>query len=315
MTSEDPIHIPKALADKLHICLDKINAWLPSPVAPLDFTTTPFATWRVDTVTCRPALLAVDNHQNPDHLEHLLHIDRPKNLLQSNTVAFLSNQAANHALLWGPRGTGKSSLIRALIHHHAAEGLRCIDINLSGLATINDLLSQLQQPNNQAYHFILFLDDLSFESLDANYKALKTLIDGSTQQLPKHVLIYATSNRRHLLKERQQDNQATTTIYHDNEAELHHGDSVEETISLSERFGLWLSFHPFSQSTYIEIVQHWMRIMTPQTAFDDDVKRSALQYALEKGSRSGRIAKQFVILLSTQNVQNGLLNTEHTQAS
>ncbi len=221
------------------------------------------------------------------HPRDLLHIDRQKKALVANTVNFLSDLPANHALLWGSRGAGKSSLIKALLQAFAEDGLRLIEVDKHDLAQMPDIIQPLY---DRPEHFILFCDDLSFEEHEPGYKSLKATIDGSVEKSPDNVLIYATSNRRHLLPEKQRDNLEAALV----DGEIHQGDAVEEKISLSERFGLWLSFHPFNQDQYLDIVRYWAARLEVSLGEDDSWRREALRYALHRGSRSGRVARQFV---------------------
>lgn len=218
-------------------------------------------------------------------LHDLLCIERQKDILVRNTRQFLAGLPANNALLWGPRGTGKSSLLKALLNDFSDQGLRLIEVEKSLLVHLPDIIEQL--PDSE-YRYIIYCDDLSFESDDQGYKALKVVIDGSLSHMPDNLLIYATSNRRHLLPEYQQENTASQII----DGELHHGEAVEEKISLSERFGLWLAFHPFSQDDYLSIVGHWLQQLGINE-LDNETRQLALRWALEHGSRSGRVAHQF----------------------
>lgn len=216
---------------------------------------------------------------------------RQKELLNRNTRQFLLGLPANNALLWGSRGTGKSSLIKALLHEHAAAGLRLIEVGREHLEELPEILDLLE---NRPEKFILYCDDLSFEADDASYKRLKAALEGSLSGLCSNVLVYATSNRRHLLPEYQGENkEARFYVGEENQAEIHHGDTVEEKISLSERFGLWLSFHPFSQDQYLEIVSYWLHKLDAYPADFEPVRLLALRFALARGSRSGRVAWQF----------------------
>ena len=219
-------------------------------------------------------------------LDDLLCMDRQKAEIDRNTRQFLHGRSANNVLLWGSRGTGKSSLIKALLNHYQQQGLRLIEVEKQDLIDLTDIVDHLY---GRAERFILFCDDLSFEADDASYKSLKAVLDGSIAAAPENVLIYATSNRRHLLPEYKQENLDTRVV----EGEIHHGEGVEEKISLSERFGLWLSFYPFSQQQYLQITDHWLQSLGAATTADSATHRAALQWALQRGSRSGRVAWQF----------------------
>ncbi len=219
-------------------------------------------------------------------LADLKGIERQKRLLVQNTLQFVRGLPANNALLWGPRGTGKSSLIKALLSEYGAEGLRVIEVEGHALMDLGDIVENLY---GQPERFVLFSDDLSFEADDPGYKALKAVLDGALTAQPENVLVYATSNRRHLLPEYMGENKGARL--HD--GEIHHAEAVEEKISLSERFGLWLAFHPFSQAQYLDIVSHWLAVLRAVPADSESMQREALQWALLRGSRSGRAAWQF----------------------
>lgn len=215
----------------------------------------------------------------------LLGIDRQKRELDRNTRQFLAGFPANNALLWGAKGTGKSSLIKALLHQYADRGLRIIEVNRHHLVELPQIQDAIHARPEK---FILYCDDLSFEADDAGYKALKAVLEGSLSEQPANVLIYATSNRRHLLPEHAEDNQQAHWL----NGELHQGEAVEEKISLSERFGVWLSFHAFNQDQYLDIVHHWLDRLSCD-GNRDEARTEALRYALLRGSRSGRVAWQF----------------------
>jgi hypothetical protein len=190
-------------------------------------------------------------------------------------------------LLTGARGTGKSSLIKACLHQFADQGLRLIEVDKSDLADLGDIVDLIAE---RPERFIIFCDDLSFEEGEAGYKALKVALDGSIATQSENVLIYATSNRRHLLPEKMSDNSSYT---HGDDGDLHPGETVEEKISLSERFGLWVSFYPFKQDDYLDIVAHWLRHFGCSAGQIEDARAEALRWALQRGSRSGRVAWQF----------------------
>ncbi len=224
---------------------------------------------------------------SPITLDDLQHIEIPRTELERNTRQFLAGLPANNALLWGPRGTGKSSLVKALLNTYHPQGLRLVEVERQDLIDLPDIVDQL---GGHAGRFILFCDDLAFDEHDHSYRALKTVLDGSVLGAPDNLLIYATSNRRHLVPERLRDN---LDARHDENGEVHQSEAVEEKISLSERFGLWLSFHPFNQSGYLDIVVHWLRQLGVAGPDAPDVRHAALQWALLHGSRSGRSAQQF----------------------
>ena len=217
-------------------------------------------------------------------LADLHHIDHQKEELARNTRQFLRGLPANNALLWGPRGTGKSSLVKALLNEYAKDGLRLIEVERQDLTDLPDIVEQLDGNDGR---FVVFCDDLSFDEQDSTYRALKVVLDGSVLSTPENLIIYATSNRRHLVPERLRDNLDATPI----DGEIHQSEAVEEKISLSERFGLWLSFHPFNQAAYLEIVDHWLAQLGVNR--DDASRHAALQWAMLHGSRSGRAAYHF----------------------
>ncbi len=223
---------------------------------------------------------------NPVTLDDLLHVERQKAALERNTRQFLAGLPANNALLWGPRGTGKSSLVKALLNDYAARGLRLVEVDRLDLVDLPDIIDRLHDSDGR---YVIYCDDLSFDDNDASYRGLKTVLDGSVLDTPENIVVYATSNRRHLVPEHQADNQQARII----DGELHHAEAVEEKISLSERFGLWLSFHPLSQERYLDIVEHWLGAFGAGTGDDDAMHRAALEWALLHGSRSGRTAYQF----------------------
>ena len=219
-------------------------------------------------------------------LEDLRDIDRQRDLVHQNTLQFVRGLPANNVLLTGARGTGKSSLVKALLNRYRGEGLRLIELDKHDLMHLPEIVDGLAA---QPYRFILFCDDLSFDVDEPGYITLKAVLDGSVSATPENVLIYATSNRRHLMPEYMQENPETRYVG----GEVHPGESVEEKISLSERFGLWVSFYPFNQDEYLDIVRHWLRELRVPDADGEEVRREALQWALQRGSRSGRVAWHF----------------------
>lgn len=225
-------------------------------------------------------------HTSAITLDDLHNVERQKQLLEQNTRQFLEGKPANNVLLTGARGTGKSSLIKACLNRFAPEGLRLIEVDKTDLVDLMDIVDLVAA---RAERFIIFCDDLSFEEGETGYKALKVALDGSVATQSNNVLIYATSNRRHLMPERVSDNRAVAR----DDGELHPSEAVEEKISLSERFGIWLSFYPFSQDEYLDIVGHWLRAFGCNEAECDAARTEALRCALQRGSRSGRVAWQF----------------------
>ena len=213
-------------------------------------------------------------------------VDEQKARIDRNTRQFLAGRRANNVLLTGARGTGKSSLVKALLTEYAARGLRLIEVDKTDLVDLPEIVELVA---GRPERFILFCDDLSFEEGEDAYKALKSVLDGSVSAMSDNVLIYATSNRRHLMPEYHDENLQARHV----DGELHPGEAVEEKISLSERFGLWISFYPFSQDEYLDIAAHWLRSFGASADEIAAARQEALQWALMRGSRSGRVAWQF----------------------
>lgn len=220
-------------------------------------------------------------------LADLVEVEPQKERLLRNTAQFVAGHGANNVLLTGARGTGKSSLIKACLNEFAPQGLRLIEVDKADLTDLPDIVD-LVAPRPE--RFVVFCDDLSFDEGEPGYKALKSILDGSVAQASENVLIYATSNRRHLLPEYMKEN---LTYQHTEDGEVHPGEVVEEKISLSERFGLWISFYPFSQDEYLAIVAQWLRGFGVDEAAIAAARQESLVWALERGSRSGRVAYQF----------------------
>jgi uncharacterized protein len=220
-------------------------------------------------------------------LSDLQEIDGQKEKIQRNTLQFVQGLPANNVLLTGARGTGKSSLIRACLNEYSPQGLRLIEVDKADLVDLPDIVDVVA---DRPERFIVFCDDLSFEDGEPGYKALKSILDGSVSAASPNVLIYATSNRRHLLPEYMKEN---LTYTHTADGEVHPGEVVEEKISLSERFGFWVSFYPFSQDEYLTIVAQWLSSFGVPQADIEAARPQALVWALERGSRSGRVAYQF----------------------
>jgi uncharacterized protein len=220
-------------------------------------------------------------------LAELKEVDAQKERLLRNTEQFVAGRSANNVLLTGARGTGKSSLIKACLNEFAPRGLRLIEVDKADLVDLGDLVDLVAA---RPERFIVFCDDLSFDEGEPGYKALKSVLDGSVAQASDNVLIYATSNRRHLLPEYMKEN---LSYQHTDDGEVHPGEVIEEKISLSERFGLWISFYPFTQNEYLAIVAQWLRAFDVDEAAIAAARQESLVWALERGSRSGRVAQQF----------------------
>jgi len=220
-------------------------------------------------------------------LANLREIEPQKERLVRNTEQFIAGRSANNVLLTGARGTGKSSLIKACLNEFASQGLRLIEVDKTDLVDLPDIVDLVA---DRPERFVVFCDDLSFDEGEPGYKALKSILDGSVSQATDNVLVYATSNRRHLLPEYMKEN---LSYQHMEDGEVHPGEVVEEKISLSERFGLWVSFYPFSQDEYLAIVATWLRGFGVDEAAILAARQESLVWALERGSRSGRVAFQF----------------------
>lgn len=273
----------RQLIDRAEAVLTRIESLLPVAPETPDWSGCHAFRWRRHGQ--RGQLQSV-SHPHRLRLCDLCQIDRQKSELERNTRQFLAKRPCNNALLWGARGTGKSSLIKALLTEYAEQGLRLIEVDKQDLMDLPDIVEPL---HDRSERFILYCDDLSFTADDPSYKALKASLDGSISATPDNVLLYVTSNRRHLLPEFLSENQDARLI----DGELHHGEAVEEKISLSERFGLWLSFHPFNQQDYLAIVAYWLEQLGDHREMSEAARQQALRWALNRGSRSGRVAWQF----------------------
>jgi uncharacterized protein len=280
----------------------RLEPLLPKSVPVIDWDTTMAARWQSSSQGRGGHLLPINARLDQANAD-LLNIDRQRELLAANTRQFVMGMPANHALLWGARGTGKSSLIRALLAQYAAAGLRLIEVERDDLAHLPQIVAQLI---GQAQYFILFCDDLSFESGEGQYRVLKTVLDGSLERTPDNVLLYATSNRRHMVPEHQSDNSHWQMV----DGELHPSEAVEDKIALSDRFGLWLSFYPFSQSDYLAVVRRWLGSLAERSglewAWDEALEKEAISWATARGNRNGRCAHQF----AKQWVGSRLLNKD-----
>lgn len=266
--------------------LTRLENLLPSQTATSVDWDSPTAAFRWRKKNGRGALVPIARI-SPVSLPDLFFVERQKTLLEQNTRQFLQGKPANNVLLTGARGTGKSSLVKACLNEFSDQGLRLIEVDKNDLVDLDEI-SELIASRPES--FILYCDDLSFDEGDSSYKALKVALDGSVAAQPDNILIYATSNRRHLLPEKMSDNDG----YSRNEdGDLHPSETVEEKISFSDRFGLWLSFYPYSQDEYLFIMAHWLRSFGCTEDQISAATQEALQWALYRGSRSGRTAWQF----------------------
>ena len=271
-----------AFLERADAVLARIEPLLPAPRQAIDWNHCLAARWQREG---RSGFLLPLEVSLDMRLSDLIGVDRQREQLGRNTQQFLDGMPANHALLWGSRGTGKSSLIRALLAEHAKAGLRLIEIERDHLA---DLPRVVEQIAKLPQRFVLFCDDLSFESGEDDYRVLKSVLDGSLEQAPDNVLLYATSNRRHLVPEKESDNENWKRV----DGELHPSEAVEDKIALSDRFGLWLGFHRCSQDEYLAMVKGYCNHFGIKLA-EEELEREALEWSTTRGSRSGRVAWQF----------------------
>ena len=275
------------LTEQLKRVLTSLEQLLPKPAAKVNWGECHAANWRRHSFAgFLEPIFSIESL----HMDDLLGIDKQKQVVETNTRQFLAGLPANNILLWGSRGTGKSSLVRALLHTYAPRGLRVIQVDKDDLIHLPDIVDAIK---DEPYKYIIFSDDLSFDVGESSYKMLKSALDGSVYAPPENVLIYVTSNRRHLLPEYESDNRGAMMV----EGEIHHGESVEEKISLSGRFGIWVSFHPFSQEQYLSVTRQWVEKLCRKS---DDILEwtreaadEAILWSQKKGDRSGRIAYQF----------------------
>lgn len=282
-----PLLLLPQLVAKLDRVLERVEPLLPKPSKPVDWTNTHAALWVRQSYSGH--LQAVGNTGRIT-LQDVIGVDTQKEKVVKNTEQFVRGLPANNVLLTGSRGTGKSSLVQALLNEFSAQGLRVIQVDKSDLA---DLMAIVGAIAGEPYRFLLFCDDLSFEAQDEGYKALKSALDGGMYQSPENLVIYATSNRRHLIPEYMSDNAGASN----SETEIHHAEVVEEKVSLSDRFGLWVSFYPINQPMYLDIAQHWLRRLAEphgiQIPWTDELQVLCVRWADNRGTRSGRTAYQF----------------------
>jgi uncharacterized protein len=281
--SQSGKHLLKTL-ERIADALERIAP--PSQGAP-DFETCLAARWRVSGPTkCLDAV----QHVHRMDADWLVGVENQHALIDRNTLQFVDNKPANNVLLTGSRGTGKSSLVKAMLNRYSTRGLRLIEVDKEHLNYLPDIVDVIA---NKPYRFIIFCDDLSFDAGDGSYKSLKAILDGSIAAATPNVLLYATSNRRHLIPEYFRENEETKYIGE----EVHFGESVEEKVSLSERFGLWISFYPFSQDEYLAAAYSWIKQLGGTQFVQPEklslIERDCLQWALQRGSRSGRVAYQY----------------------
>ena len=279
----DPASLSRLVA-RAEALVDRLEAVLPHPLGAPDWSASTAFRYRRRGAGGR---LDPVRHVATIRLASLVEVDAQKEKLVRNTEQFVAGKSANNVLLTGSRGTGKSSLIKACLNEFAPRGLRLIEVDKSDMVDLPDIVDLVAE---RPERFIVYCDDLSFDEGEPGYKALKSILDGSVAESSENVLIYATSNRRHLLPEYMNEN---LSYRHTEDGEVHPGEVVEEKISLSERFGLWVSFYPFSQDEYLAIVAQWLRGFGVGDAAIAAARQESLVWALERGSRSGRVAYQF----------------------
>jgi hypothetical protein len=269
---------------ELEQILRRLGALLPQAAPETDWKASIAFRWRSGGSPGAPGWLQPVRQVHRIKLSDLRGIDKQIARVEQNTKQFLGGQPANNVLLTGARGTGKSSIVKGLLNKYARQGLRLIEVEKNDLVDLPQIVDQVA---GRGERFLLFCDDLSFHGAEDGYIALKVALDGSISTTSENMLIYATSNRRHLMPEYMAENLETKYVGD----EIHPGETVEEKISLSERFGLWVTFYPFDQDEYLEIVGHWLK--TFGAKLSDAAREEALQWALQRGSRSGRVAYQF----------------------
>jgi predicted AAA+ superfamily ATPase len=278
----EPEHDLHQLLQRANRVLEQLEHWLPAPSPAVDWSA-PAYRWRKS--SGRGYLHSV---MRPHAIrpQDLIGVDRQRKLIEQNTRQFVAGRPANNVLLTGARGTGKSSLVKAMLVEFGHRGLRLIEVDKSDLVDLAEIVDCVASRRER---YIVFCDDLSFDADESGYKALKVALDGSIEAASENLLIYATSNRRHLMPEFMQENLETKHLGE----EIHPGEAIEEKVSLSERFGLWVSFYPFDQDEYLAIAGHWLSQFGCASREIEAARREAIQWALQRGSRSGRVAWQF----------------------
>jgi predicted AAA+ superfamily ATPase len=275
---------------RVEALLERAERYLPARDAVPEWNKFIAYRWRREqTIFGRRGALVGVAHPHVIRFSDLKDIDDQKSRIETNTSQFVMGRTANNVLLTGARGTGKSSLVKAALQAFAKQGLRLIEVDRADMVDLPEIADLIA---DRPERYIIFCDDLSFEANDPGYKALKSVLDGGISSTNDNLLVYATSNRRHLMPEKMSENLETK---HTADGEIHPGETTEEKISLSERFGLWLSFYPFDQEQYLDIVTHWVAVLAGKSAVSNTeaLRKSALLWALERGSRSGRVAYQF----------------------
>lgn len=266
---------------KAEALLDRLADYLPASKLAIDWNA---LAWRWQVIQGRGHLHPVA-HPHKIQLADICNVDAQKAEIVRNTAQFVKGFPANNVLLTGARGTGKSTLVKALLSEFSNVGLRIIEVDKQDLVALPDIVALI---SNRPERFIIFCDDLSFEASDPGYKALKVVLDGSISATSENMLVYATSNRKHLMPEFMAENLETQYVGE----EIRPGETSEEKISLSERFGLWLSFYAFDQDEYLRVAEHWLAKLGLKD-FNEEARRAALMFSLTRGARSGRVAYQF----------------------
>ncbi len=281
------INLKPEVVAQLERVLSSVEMLLPRMAKPLDWSVCYAANWRRHSFS---GYLEPVKVTDTTTLDELLGVEEQKETMISNTRQFLAGLPANNALLWGSRGSGKSALIRALLNRYHSDGLRIIQIEKEDLIYLSEIFNAVE---DQPYRFILLCDDLTFEVGELGYKMLKSALDGSVYSPPENVLIYVTSNRRHLLPEYESDHIGGKFV----KGELQQSEAMEEKVSLSDRFGLWVAFYAFSQDRYLDAVRlaiaREARELKVDIPFTRDVEREAIQWSHDKSKRCGRTAYQF----------------------